>query len=629
MRPGLESFADHENAADQRAVARRLIGEMRPFFRQWLLVLLLVLMSAVAQAGDPWLIGRAVDDAMLTGDSRKLALLMLPLLGLYLLGALAMRGQIRVVGVIGQSLLADLRERLFSRFLRAPLRFFDRQPTGDLMSRVINDVETLNQFFSQILSQTIGSLFALTGVIIAMLLLDVRLALVSFAVIPIMLLTTSYFGRRARVVYRKARETTGDVTAGLQEEIAGVREAQAFNRTDQNISRFRARNAANRDANVQAVGVSSAFAPAIDVLSTIATAVVIAYGGYQVVQGNLKIGVLTSFVLYVQQFFRPLQMLSTMYAQVQAGLAGAERIYVMTDEPMEPADMSTATRLDDMRGEIEFRNVRFAYEPGHDVLRNVSFTVAPGQTLALVGKTGAGKTTIANLIPRFYDVDDGAVRIDGHDVREITRDSLRAGVAVVLQELFLFAGSVADNIAWADDLDAISCGHRSCRRSYRRGAVHHGTPRGLRHATRRGWRQHQSRPASTADLRARDPVRPAHPHPRRGDQQRRHTHRAPDSAGAGDTHGRTHQHRHRPPPQHNPHSRSHPRHRQRPDHRTWQPRRAAHRRRRIRRPLPPAIPRRGSRRGGGGLRRPSRLSPPLPTLGEGCRTMRLGAVLNW
>ena len=447
MRPGLESFADHESAANQRAVARRLIGEMRPYFRKWILVLLLVVMSAIAQAGAPWLIGRAVDDAMLTGDSRKLALLMLPLLGLYALNALAMRGQIRVVGVIGQSLLADLRERLFSRFLRAPLRFFDRQPTGDLMSRVINDVETLNQFFSQILSQTIGSFFALSGIIIAMLLLDVRLALVSFAVIPVMLLTTSYFGRRARVVYRKARETTGDVTAGLQEEIAGVREAQAFNRTDQNISRFRARNAANRDANVQAVGVSSAFAPAIDVLSTIATAVVIAYGGYQVVQGNLKIGVLTSFVLYVQQFFRPLQMLSTMYAQVQAGLAGAERIYAMTDEPMEPVDMATATRLDDMRGEIEFRNVRFAYEPGNDVLRDVSFTVAAGQTLALVGKTGAGKTTIANLIPRFYDVDDGAVRIDGHDVREITRESLRAGVAVVLQEPFLFAGSIADNIA--------------------------------------------------------------------------------------------------------------------------------------------------------------------------------------
>ena len=448
MRPGLESFADHESAANQRAVARRLIGEMRPYFRKWILVLLLVVMSAIAQAGAPWLIGRAVDDAMFTGDSRKLALLMLPLLGLYALNALAMRGQIRVVGVIGQSLLADLRERLFSRFLRAPLRFFDRQPTGDLMSRVINDVETLNQFFSQILSQTIGSFFALSGIIIAMLLLDVRLALVSFAVIPVMLLTTSYFGRRARVVYRKARETTGDVTAGLQEEIAGVREAQAFNRTDQNISRFRARNAANRDANVQAVGVSSAFAPAIDVLSTIATAVVIAYGGYQVVQGNLKIGVLTSFVLYVQQFFRPLQMLSTMYAQVQAGLAGAERIYAMTDEPMEPVDMATATRLDDMRGEIEFRNVRFAYEPGNDVLRDVSFTVAAGQTLALVGKTGAGKTTIANLIPRFYDVDDGAVRIDGHDVREITRESLRAGVAVVLQEPFLFAGSIADNIAY-------------------------------------------------------------------------------------------------------------------------------------------------------------------------------------
>jgi len=448
VRPSLESFADHERASDQRAVARRLLGEARPYWRRWLLVLVLVLMSALANAGAPWLIGRAVDDAILAGDRGELTLLMVPLLGLYALGALAMRGQIRVVGAVGQSLLAGLRERLFGRLLRVPLRFFDRQPVGDLMSRVINDVDTLNQFFSQILSQTLGSIFALTGVIVAMLLLDVRLALVSFAVIPAMLLTTSYFGRRARVVYRRARETTGDVTAGLQEEIAGVREAQAFNRTDRNISRFRERNAANRDANVQAVGVSSAFAPAIDVLSTLATAVVIAYGGYLVVNDALTVGVLTSFVLYVQQFFRPLQMLSTMYAQVQAGLAGAERIYAILDEPAETADAPTATTLDEMRGAIEFRDVRFAYEPGRDVLHAVSFRVEPGQTVALVGRTGAGKTTIANLIPRFYDVDGGAVRIDGHDVRTVTRESLRAGIAVVLQEPFLFAGTIADNIAY-------------------------------------------------------------------------------------------------------------------------------------------------------------------------------------
>ncbi|HBY46227.1 MAG TPA: ABC transporter ATP-binding protein [Thermomicrobiales bacterium] len=448
MRPPIESFADHEQAANQRAVAGRLIGEARPYWRQWLLVLALVLMSAVAQAGAPWLIGRAVDDAIVAGNRHELTLLMLPLLGLYLMGALAMRGQIRIVGRVGQSLLASLRGRLFDRFLRVPLRFFDRQPIGDLMSRVINDVETLNQFFSQILSQTLGSIFALIGVIVAMLLLDWRLALVSFAVIPIMLVTTSYFGRRARVVYRRARETTGDVTAGLQEEIAGVREAQAFNRTGQNISRFRERNAANRDANVQAVGVSSAFAPAIDILSTLAVAVVIAYGGYLVVHDALTVGVLTAFVLYVQQFFRPLQMLSTMYAQVQAGLAGAERIYTVLDEPAEPADAATAIALDTLRGEIEFRHVRFGYETGRDVLHDVSFRVAAGQTVALVGRTGAGKTTIANLIPRFYDVDDGALRIDGHDVREITRESLRAGIAVVLQEPFLFAGTIADNIAY-------------------------------------------------------------------------------------------------------------------------------------------------------------------------------------
>jgi ATP-binding cassette, subfamily B, multidrug efflux pump len=238
------------------------------------------------------------------------------------------------------------------------------------------------------------------------------------------------------------------VTAGLQEEIVGVREAQAFNRTEANIARFRERNAANRVANVQAVAITSAFAPTIDVLSTLATAVVIGFGGYLVVTGNLTVGLLTAFLIYVQQFFRPIQLASQVYTQAQAALAGAERIYAILDEPTEPEDPPDAKKLDRVEGRIEFDRVTFAYEPGRPVLHDVSFVVEPGQTVALVGPTGAGKTTIANLVPRFYDATGGTVRVDGRDVREVERRSLRDRIATVLQEPFLFSGTVAENIAY-------------------------------------------------------------------------------------------------------------------------------------------------------------------------------------
>jgi ATP-binding cassette subfamily B protein/subfamily B ATP-binding cassette protein MsbA len=408
----------------------------------------LVVLGALSQAGGPWLIGRAIDHDILGRDPAGLFRTTLLLLGVYVVGTLAQRGQIRQVGSIGQSILASLRERIFEHLLRLPLRYFDRRPVGDLMSRVTNDVDTLNQLLSQGFTQLLGSFFSLLGIVVAMLILDWRLALVCFTIIPVMLLTNVFFARRARRAFRTTRQTVGDVTAGLQEEIVGVREAQAFNRTEANIERFRERNAANRAANVQAVAITSAFAPAIDVLSTLATAVVIGYGGYLVVTGTLTVGLLTAFLIYVQQFFRPIQLASQVYTQAQAALAGAERIYGILDEETEPPDLPGTPKLGDVEGRIEFEEVTFAYEPGRPVLHAVDFEVEPGRTVALVGPTGAGKTTIANLIPRFYDVSDGAVRVDGRDVREVERRSLRKRIATVLQEPFLFSGTVAENIGY-------------------------------------------------------------------------------------------------------------------------------------------------------------------------------------
>ncbi len=296
---GIESIAKapQERAEDKGTTARRLLFEFRPYGRRLVLVFALVVLGAAAQAGGPWLIGRAIDLYILQGNVAGLVWTMLLLLGVYLVGTLASRGQIQQVGSVGQNVLASLRERIFERLLRLPLGYFDRRPVGDLMSRVTNDVDTLNQLLSQGITQLLGSLFSLIGIVIAMLILDWRLALACFAIIPAMLLTNVYFARRARRAFRTTRETVGDVTAGLQEEIVGVREAQAFNRTEANIERFRERNAANRTANVQAVAITSAFAPAIDVLGTLATALVIGYGGYLVVTGTLTVGLLAAFLI--------------------------------------------------------------------------------------------------------------------------------------------------------------------------------------------------------------------------------------------------------------------------------------------------------------------------------------------
>ncbi|HEX2183449.1 MAG TPA: ABC transporter ATP-binding protein [Rubrobacteraceae bacterium] len=440
--------APQERAENRGATARRLLGELRPYGRPLALAFAFVVVGALTQAAGPWLIGRAIDRNILGDDPAGLYRTMALLFLVYVAGTIAPRGQIRQVGTVGQSVLASLRERIFERLQRLPLRFFDRRPVGDLMSRVTNDVDTLNQLLSQGLSQLLGSLLGLVGIVVAMLVLDWRLALVCFSIIPVMLLTNVLFARRARLAFRTTRETVGDVTAGLQEEIIGVREAQAFNRTEANIERFRERNEANRAANVQAVAITAAFAPAIDVLSTLATAVVIGYGGYLVVTGSLTVGLLTAFLIYVQQFFRPVQLASQVYTQAQAALAGAERIFSILDEEPEPPDPPDAGRLGEVEGRIEFESVSFAYEPGRLVLLDVSFEVEPGRTVALVGPTGAGKTTIANLIPRFYDVTGGSVRVDGRDVREIERRSLRRHIATVLQEPFLFSGTVAENIGY-------------------------------------------------------------------------------------------------------------------------------------------------------------------------------------
>jgi ATP-binding cassette subfamily B protein/subfamily B ATP-binding cassette protein MsbA len=439
---------DKKRAQNRGAVARRLVGELRPYRGVVAVAFVFIVLNAVGQATGPWMVSRAIDHDIVGHDPHGLLRSMLLLLGIYVTTALCQRAQTRRIGETGQHLLASLRTRLFTQLQALPLSFFDKRPIGDLMSRLLSDVDTLNQLLSQGLTQLLGSVLALVGILVAMLLLNWRLALVCYTIIPAMLATTAFFAARARAAFRKTRQTVGAVTANLQEEIVGVRQAQAFNRTEKNIANFRGRNAANRDANVAAVGITSAFPPAIDILSTLSIALVIGYGGWLVFGGRLSIGLLAAFLIYTQQFFRPVQLAASVYTLMQSALAGAERIYAIVDEEREPADAPGAVALEPVEGRVTFENVSFAYDPARPVLLDVSFDVAPGQTVALVGKTGAGKTTIAGLIPRFYDVTGGRVLLDGHDVRTLTRRSVRKPIAMVLQEPFLFSGSLADNIAY-------------------------------------------------------------------------------------------------------------------------------------------------------------------------------------
>ncbi|MEH2297764.1 MAG: ABC transporter ATP-binding protein [Nostoc sp.] len=445
---GTVTVVASEQASQQFSTLRRFLQYLRLYRKDIPIALTLVFIGAVTQAIGPFFIGWSIDHLIAQGNLQGL-LVLLGLLALnYGLGVLAIRGQIIRVGWIMQRLLAQLRQDIFTKIQSLPLSFFDRSEAGDLMSRLLNDVNTVNQAFGLTIAQMLGNTFSLVGIIIAMLSINLQLGLLSNLVVPLMIFTTSLFARWARARFRVTRQTIGELSAKLEEDIVSVREAQAFNRVQMNIAEFDILNAANRDANVDAVAITSAFLPSIDFLNTLATAAVLAYGGYLAVTGAATVGVVTSFLLYVQQFFRPIQILSQFYTQAQSAFAGLERIFLLLDEPSELKDAPDATEMLPIQGEVTFSNVKFGYNPGQLVLKGVNLHAYPGQMVALVGPTGSGKSTFINLISRFYDVSGGAVKIDDVDVRSVTQASLRRQIGIVLQDNILFSGTVAENIAF-------------------------------------------------------------------------------------------------------------------------------------------------------------------------------------
>lgn len=439
----------HSSQTSQpKSTINRFLAYLSPYKKDLPLAIGAVLIGAATQAIGPFLIGWSIDNLIAPGNLTGLLQMIAGLAVIYLIGTTAIRIQIARVGLIVQKVLAQLRQDIFDKIQSLSVGYFDKSEAGDLMSRLLNDVSVVNQAFGQSISQILGNTFSLVGIIIAMMLINPQLGLLTNLVVPVMIFVTGIFSRWARKRFRVTRETIGELSARIEEDVSSVKEAQAFNRVDYNIEAFDALNKANRDANVEAVVVTAAFLPSIDFLNTLATAGVLAYGGYLAVTGAATVGTVTAFLLYVQQFFRPIQILSQFYTQAQSAIAGLERIFSLLDEPELLNDAPNAKTLPPIKGKVEFDQVTFGYVPGQKILDKVDICAQPGQMIAFVGPTGAGKSTFINLILRFYDVTGGAVKIDGTDVRAVTQASLRSQIGFVLQENVLFSGTVAENIAF-------------------------------------------------------------------------------------------------------------------------------------------------------------------------------------
>jgi ATP-binding cassette, subfamily B, multidrug efflux pump len=360
-----------------------------------------------------------------------------------------------VMGIAGQSVLKKMRIELFAHIHKLSLNYYAKNETGNIMSRLTNDTDTIAQTLNFILISVAGGILLLVWIAIRMVQTNAAYALVSLAVVPLMLIATLYFSSQARKAYRKTRTQMGSVNADLQESIAGVRESQAFAREDENIREFERLNAANRDANIRAASFTSALTPVLEALGYIAIGIVVLAGGLSVINetpilgsGVITLGTVFVFVQYIQRFNQPVQQIAVFWTSIQSAIAGAERIFALLDETADIQDAPNAKPMPAIKGDIAFVGVRAEYVKGEPVLRGVDLQAKAGQVVAIVGPTGAGKTTIINLIPRFYDVTDGAVKIDGIDVRDVTMQSLRKQVGIVLQDSFLFADSILNNIRY-------------------------------------------------------------------------------------------------------------------------------------------------------------------------------------
>ena len=419
-----------------------------PYKRQTALAIISLLAATATALAPPYLAGLAIDNGIAKNDLHALTVIVVlfVIAGLLNLGTSA--AQTYFTGWTGERILADLRNTLFRHLQRLSLGFYERNRAGVIISRLTNDVEALDQLVTDGVTTLVQSTLFLFGTAIILFFLDWRLAVATLTILPLMMVATAIFRVRSARAYRAVRERLGLVTATLAEDISGMRVVQTFRRERTNEKNFRNVNAHYREANQETVILNGLYFPFVDFLSALATAIVLGYGGYLVFGGSLKVGTLFTFVLYISNFFDPVQQLSQLYNTFLSAVAALDNIMNVMDEEPEVRDKPDAKDLDRIAGHVRWEDVRFSYGTGPEVLHGIDLDVPAGTTVALVGHTGAGKSTIAKLLGRFYDPVEGRITIDGVDLRDVTQESLRKQLGVVPQEGFLFAGTVRDNIAF-------------------------------------------------------------------------------------------------------------------------------------------------------------------------------------
>ncbi|MDQ3171585.1 MAG: ABC transporter ATP-binding protein/permease [Acidobacteriota bacterium] len=437
---------------------RRLMKYLRPYKRETVLALVAILFSSALGLLQPWLMKVAIDEHIATGEIDGLGaiagVLLASLAGLFVLEFY----ETYTLQKIGQQIMFDLRGEIYGHLQKLDLRYYDRNPVGRLMTRVTTDVDALNDLFASGIVTVFGDVLALAGIIVALLLMDWRLALVSFTVLPLLAIVTQWFRTNVRSLYREVRIWIARINAMLQEHITGMSTVQLFNREDASFAKFDATNRGHRDANIRSIFYYAAFYPAIEVISAVSSALIIWYGGRWALDGSMTVGALVAFLLYAQRFYRPISDLSEKFNILQAAMASSERVFALIDTPVEiasPASRPGGAPRAAFAGRITFEHVWFAYDagaPGAEagnvewVLKDVSFEVAPGERVGVVGATGAGKTTIISLLMRFYEVTKGRILVDGVDIRDMELGELRGIFGLVLQDVHLFSGTIGDNI---------------------------------------------------------------------------------------------------------------------------------------------------------------------------------------
>ncbi|MXV93451.1 MAG: ABC transporter ATP-binding protein [Chloroflexi bacterium] len=443
----LDAYADKvEGRSVDLRVAWQLLVFIRPYAWRMLGAFIAMLLVSGLTLAVPYLVKLAIDGPIAEGDYVALDEVALLMLAAFVSLYMAAMAQRYLLSWVGQRVLADLRAALFRHIQDLPLAYHDQHIIGVTISRVISDVGVINQLLSQGLITLTGDSLLLAGIVLVMLSLHWQLALITFAIIPLIVLATALFARRAKRAFRNTRARNAHMVGGLAENLSGIRVIQAFANEDSASEKFDTVNQANRDAHIEAMSLSFIFLPTVEFLGVAATAIVLLFGGLGVLQGSLTLGTVIAFLAYVNRFFLPVQELSQLYATMQTALAGGERVINLLHTEPAIRDKADAVPMPPIEGRINFQQVQFSYRQGEPVLRDIDLRIPAGAMVALVGPTGAGKTSLANLVARFYDVSGGCLRIDGLDLRDVQQRSLRAQMGLVSQDPFIFAGTIADNI---------------------------------------------------------------------------------------------------------------------------------------------------------------------------------------